>query len=183
MVTVKLFSIDEIRQMMGTTKPIEGCMIAQFHLQRKQIAFTNEKPDQPDSEWLWFEYETEPRDCLPLFEQGPVYGVLIGDVEGSVYEATPIARLSTVKHVHFGAARFVRNGEERRFFLNIDDRAYYILKRDTIMKLGDFVIVHFPYDPKRVEWAKTNGGRFFSYLKVWVFPAEKAKEVEEVLLG
>jgi hypothetical protein len=180
MVTVKLFGINEIRDMMGTTMPIEGCMIVQFGLKRKQIAFTNERPN--DAQWLWFEYETEPRDCLPLFEQRPVYGVLLGDVEGPVHEATPIAELSPTRYVQFGVACFTRDGEERRLYIRIDDRAYYVLNRDSIMKLGDRVIVHFPYNPQKVETAKALGGKFFPYLKAWVFPAEREEKVKEALL-
>jgi hypothetical protein len=79
---VRLFRLDEIREMMGATEPIEGCMIVMLGTQRKQIAFSNEQPPD-DAQWQWFEYETEPHDCLPIFDQKPVYGVLIGDVEPS----------------------------------------------------------------------------------------------------
>jgi len=182
MVTVELFGIDEIREMMGATEPIEGCMIARFGLKRKQIAFTS---DRPDAQWLWFEYEIEPRprDCLPLFEQTPVYGVLLGDVEGSVYETIPIAELSPTRYVQFGVARFMRDGEERRIYIRIDDGAYYILNRDSIMRLGNRILVHFPYNPQKVAMAKSLGGKFFRYLEAWVFPAEREEEVKKKLLG
>jgi hypothetical protein len=178
MVTVKLFGIEQIRNMMGATEPIEGCMIVQVRLKRKQIAFTNERPDD---DVQWFEYETEPRDCLSLFEQKPVYGVLLGDVEGSAHDVVPIAMLAQTRYVHFGVACFRRDGEERRLFLNIDDRAYYVLKRDSLMKLGDRIIVQFAHDLKKVEWAKAHGGKFFGLLKAWVFPAD-VEGIEEVLL-
>jgi len=181
MITVRLFGTDEIREMVGTTKPIDGCMIARFGLKRKQIAFTTERPD---AEWLWFEYEIEPRprDCLPLFEQTPVYGVLLGDVESSVYEATPIAKLSPTRYVQFGVARFMRDGVERRLYIRIDDGAYYALNRDSIMRLGERILIHFPYDPQKVGMAKSLGGKFFRYLEAWVFPAEREEEVKKMLL-
>jgi hypothetical protein len=43
--------------------------------------------------------------------------------------------------------------------------------------------VNFPYDQRKVAWAKANGGRFFADLKAWVFPAECEEKVKEVLLA
>jgi hypothetical protein len=51
------------------------------------------------------------------------------------------------------------------------------------VRLGDRVVVAFPYDLKKVEWAKAHGGKFFGELKAWVFPVEREEEVKEVLLG
>jgi hypothetical protein len=181
---IKLFSIEEIRSMMGSTEPIEGCMIVKTDAgwKRKQIAFTNEQPD--DAQWLWFEYQTDPhsRYCIPIFHQ-PTYGVILGDVEGSVYDTIPIAKLTGARRINWGVACFRRDGEERRLFLNVDlDGVYYILmKRNPVMKLGDCIIVHFPYDQQRVERAKALGGKFFAELKAWVFPADLQKEAEALL--
>jgi hypothetical protein len=47
--------------------------------------------------------------------------------------------------------------------------------------LGDRIIVHFPYDPQKVAKAKELGGKFFAYLKAWVFPAERESDVEVLL--
>jgi len=183
MITVDLFGIDEIRQMMGATKPIEGCMIVARGTKRGQIAFTNERP--PD-EWQWFEYETDKRrDCLPIFtsDKHPrIYGVLVtNDLWGSVYDGLPIAKLSDNRYVYWGIAVFKSDGEERRLYLNIDDRAYTVLKRDSIMKVGDRLLVHFPYNPQKVAMAKSLGGKFFRYLEAWVFPAEMEKGLDSLV--
>ena len=179
MVTVELFGIDEIREMMGATEPIEGCMIVARGPKRGQIAFTNERPPE---EWRWFEYETDKRrDCLPIFTSDyPVYGVIVtNELWVSGYDGLPVARVSDRGYVYWGIAVFKSDGEERRFYLNIDNHAYCVLKRDSIMKVGDRLLVHFPYNPQKVATAKALGGRFFPYLKSWVFPAE----MEECLLS
>jgi len=182
MITVDLFGIDEIREMMGATMPIEGCMIVARGTKRGQIAFTNERPPE---EWQWFEYETDKRrDCLPIFtsDKHPIYGVLVtNDLWGSVYDGLPIAKLSDNRYVYWGIAVFKSDGEERRLYLNIDDRAYTVLKRDSIMKVGDRLLVHFPYNPQKVAMAKSLGGKFFPYLKSWVFPAEMEKGLDSLV--
>jgi len=181
MVTVELFGIDEIREMIGATEPIEGCMIVARGAKRGQIAFTNERPPE---EWQWFEYETDKgRDCLPIFtSEKPIYGVLVTDeLWGSVYDGLPVAKLSEMRYVYWGIAVFKSDGKERRLYLNIDDRAYSVLKRDSIMKLGDRLLVHFPYNPEKVAMAKALGGRFFPYLKSWVFPAEMGEGLDNLV--
>jgi hypothetical protein len=181
MVTVELFGIDEIREMMGTTKPIDGCMIVARGPKRGQIAFTNERPPE---EWQWFEYETDKRrDCLPIFtSDAPVYGVIVtNELWVSGYDALPIAKLSDWRYVYWGIAVIKSDGEERRLYLNIDDRAYTVLKRDSIMKVGDRLLVHFPYNPEKVATAKALGGRFFPYLKSWVFPAEMGEGLDNLV--
>ena len=164
--------------MMGANEPIEGCLIVEVNLQLMQVAFTTERPS--DDEWKWFEYEGEydPRACIPLFAQSPVYGVFLGPVRG----VTPLAILSPARFASFGVASF--RGGEHKFNLIINDpAAIAFLREKGIVRLGDRVIVAFPYDPKKVEWAKAHGGRFFSDLKAWVFPAEREQQVKEVLLG
>ena len=181
MVTVDLFGIDEIREMMGATEPIEGCMIVARGAKRGQIAFTNERPPE---EWQWFEYATDKsRDCLPIFTSDyPVYGVIVtNELWVSGYDGLPVARVSDRGYVYWGIAVFKSDGEERRFYLNIDDHAYCVLKRDSIMKVGDRLLVHFPYNPQKVATAKALGGRFFPYLKSWVFPAEMGDGLENLV--
>ena len=164
--------------MMGANEPIEGCLIVEVNLQLMQVAFTTERPS--DDEWKWFEYEGEydPRACLPLFNQRPVYGVFLGPVR----VGNPLALLSPVRGASFGVASF--RGGEHKFNLIINDPAAIAFFREKgIVRLGDRVIVAFPYDPKKVEWAKAHGGKFFSDLRAWVFPAEREEEVKEVFLG
>jgi hypothetical protein len=175
MVTVKLFGIEQIREMMGSTEPIEGCVIVEVNLQLMQVAFTTE---QPPAEWKYFEYEYDPRDtaCIPLFMQTPVYGVFLGPVRGGI----PLAILSTARGGNFGLASF--RGGEHRFILRVHEAARAAF-RDRCVRLGDRVIVAFPYDPNKVARAKALGGKFFADLKAWVFPAEREEEVKEVLLG
>jgi len=181
MVTVELFGIDQIREMMGATEPVAGCMIVARGTKRGQIAFTNERPPE---EWQWFEYETDNRrDCLPIFTSDyPVYGVLVtNELWGSVYDGLPVAKLSDTRYVYWGIAVIKSDGGERRLYLNIDDRAYTVLKRDSIMKVGDRLLVHFPYNPEKVAMAKALGGKFFPYLKSWVFPAEMEKGLDNLV--
>jgi hypothetical protein len=173
---VKLFSIEEIRSLMGAESPIEGCLVVEVNLQLMQVAFTSE---QPPAEWKWFEYEGkyDPRACIPLFElTQPIYGVFLGPVRG----VTPIAVLSPAKGASFGVASF--RGGEYRFNLVIHAAAHAAF-RNRFVRLGDRVVVNFPYDPQKVARAKSLGGKFFGELKAWVFPAECEDEVKEVLLG
>jgi len=173
---VRLFSIEEIRSMMGSETHIEGCLIVEVNLQLMQVAFTTEPPAE---DMKYFQYEYDPHDtaCIPLFAQNqfPVYGVFLGPVRGGM----PLAILSPVRGAKFGVASF-RGGEHR---LNIvSHEAAHAAFRNRCVRLGDRVVVNFPYDQQKVAWAKANGGKFFGELKVWVFPAEKDTEVEEVLL-
>jgi len=177
---LKLFGLEEIRNMMGATEPIEGCLVVEVNLQPMQVAFTTERPS--DDEWKWFEYEGEydPRACIPLFSQTqtPVCGVFLGPVRGG----NPLALLSPVRGASFGVASF--RGGEHKFNLIINDpAAIAFLREKGIVRLGDLVVAAFPYDPKKVEWAKAHGGKFFGELKAWVFPAEREEEVKEALLG
>jgi hypothetical protein len=169
---VKLFSIEEIREMMGATEPIEGCLVVEVNFQRMQVAFTNERPSE---EMKFFEYEGEydPRACIPLFAQS-VYGVFLGPVRDGI----PLALLSPARGAKFGVASF--RGGESRFNLLVHEAARAAFQNRCV-RLGDRVVVGFAYDPQRVARAKTLGGRFFADLKAWVFPAEKAKEVEVLL--
>jgi hypothetical protein len=172
---LKLWSLEEIRSMIGAEAPIEGCLIVEVNLQLMQVAFTTEKPE---NEWKWFEYEYDPQNpaCLPLFTQTPVYGVFLGSVRGGI----PLAILSPARGASFGVASF-REGEHR-FNLLVHEAAHAAF-RSRCVRLGDRVAVNFPYDQQKVGWAKAHGGKFFGELKAWVFPAEKTAEVEEVLLG
>ena len=175
---LKLFGLEEIRNMMGATEPIEGCLVVEVNLQPMQVAFTTERPS--DDEWKWFEYEGEydPRACIPLFSQTqtPVCGVFLGPVRGG----NPLALLSPARGASFGVASF-RGGEHRfNLFIHVAAHAAF---RDRCVRLGDRLVVNFPYDPNRVARAKSLGGRFFSELKAWVFPAEREEEVKEALLG
>ena len=175
---LRLFGLEEIRSMMGANEPIEGCLIVEVNLQPMQVAFTTE---QPPAEWKSFQYtgEYDPRACIPLFTQTqrPVYGVFLGPVRGGI----PLAVLSPAKLASFGVASF--RGGEHKFNLIINDpAAIAFLREKGIVRLGDLVVAAFPYDQRKVAWAKANGGRFFAELKAWAFPAEKATEVEEVLL-
>ena len=173
---VKLFSIEEIREMMGANEPIEGCLIVEVNLQQMQVAFTTE---QPPAEWKSFQYtgEYDPRACIPLFAQSPVYGVFLGPVRGGI----PLAILSSAKLASFGVASF--RGGEHKFNLVINDPvAVKLFREKGIVRLGDRVVAAFAYDPQKVAKAKALGGRFFSELKAWVFPAEREEEVKEVLL-
>jgi hypothetical protein len=173
---MKLFSIEEIRSMMGSTEPIEGCLIVEVNLQLMQVAFTTERPPA-ECEWRYFEYEGEydPRACIPLFAaQSTVYGVFLGPAQGGI----PLAVLSPARGAKFGTACF---GEGHRFNLLVHEAAHAAF-RNHCVRLGDRLVVAFPYDPKRVEWSKANGGKFFADLKAWVFPAEKQADVENVLL-
>jgi len=171
---VKLFSLDEIREMLGSVEPREGCMVIEVNMQPMQVAFTTE---QPPAEWKWFEYEGQydPRACIPLFDSKPVYGVFLGPVRG----VNPMAMLSPARLASFGVASF--RGGEHRFNIVINAAAHTAF-RDRCVRLGNRIVVGFAYDPQKVAWAKSHGGRFFSELKAWVFPAQKEKEVEEVLL-
>jgi hypothetical protein len=173
---LRLFGLEEIRNMMGATEPIEGCLVVEVNLQPMQVAFTTERPS--DDEWKWFEYEGEydPRACLPLFNQRPVYGVFLGPVRGG----NPLALLSPVRGASFGVASF--RGGEHRFNLLIHVAAHAAF-RDRCVRLGDRLVVNFPYDQQKVAWAKANGGKFFGELKAWVFPAEREEKVKEALLG
>jgi len=172
----KLFSVEEIRSMMGSQEPIEGCMIVEVNLQPMQVAFATE---QPPAEWKSFQYtgEYDPRGCLPLFNQRPVYGVFLGPVRGG----NPLALLSPVRGASFGVASF-RGGEQFNLIIN-DPAAMALFREKGVVRLGDRVIAAFAYDQRKVAWAKSNGGRFFSELKAWVFPAECEEKVKEVLLG
>jgi hypothetical protein len=175
---LKLWSLEEIRSMIGAESPIDGCLIAEVNLQPMQVAFTTE---QPAEDMKYFQYEYDPHDtaCIPLFAQNqfPVYGVFLGPVRGGI----PLAILSPVRGASFGVASF--RGGEHRFNLVINDPvATNFFRENGIVRLGDRVVVAFAYDQRKVAWAKANGGRFFADLKAWVFPAEKAAEVEEVLL-
>jgi hypothetical protein len=173
MVMVNLFGIDEIREMMGTTKPIDGCLVVEVNLQPMQVAFTTEKPE---NDWKWFEYEYDPQDpaCLPLFTQSPVYGVFLGPVRGGI----PLAILSPAGGANFGVASF--RGGEHRFNLIVHEAAHQAF-RNRCVRLGDSILVHFPYDQQKVEWAKKHGGKFFSELKVWVFPAEMDEGLDNIV--
>ena len=173
---LKLWSLEEIRSMMGANEPIEGCLIVEANLQLMQVAFTTE---QPPAEWKSFEYEGEydSRACIPLFDlPQPVYGVFLGPVRGGI----PLAILSPAKGAKFGVASF--RGGEHRLNLLVHEAAHAAF-RNQCLRLGNRVVVNFPYDPKKVEWAKAHGGKFFGELKAWVFPAEREEEVKEVLLG
>jgi hypothetical protein len=171
----KLFSVEEIRSMMGSQEPIEGCMIVEVNLQPMQVAFTTE---QPPAEWKSFQYtgEYDPRGCLPLFNQRPVYGVFLGPVRGGI----PLAILSPARGAKFGVASF--RGGESRFNLLVHEAAHAAF-RNRCVRLGDRVVVSFPYDQQKVARAKSLGGKFFGELKAWVFPAEREQEVKEVLMG
>ena len=174
---LKLWSLEEIRSMIGSESPIDGCLIVEVHLQLMQVAFTTEKPE---NEWKWFEYEGEydPHACIPLFAQSPVYGVFLGPVRGG----NPLALLSPARGAKFGVASF--RGGEHKFNLIINDPAATAFFREKgIVRLGDRVVVVFAYDQRKVAWAKANGGRFFADLKAWVFPAEREEKVKEALLG
>jgi hypothetical protein len=174
---LRLWSLEEIRSMMGANEPIDGCLIVEVNLQQMQVAFTTE---QPPAEWKSFQYtgEYDPRACIPLFTQTqrPVYGVFLGPVRGG----NPLALLSPARGASFGVASF--RGGEHCFNLLIHVAAHAAF-RDRCVRLGDRLVVNFPYDPKKVEWAKAHGGKFFGELKAWVFPAEHEEEVGEVLLG
>jgi len=174
---LKLWSLEEIRSMIGAESPIDGCLIAEVNLQPMQVAFTTEQPAE-DMKYFQYEGEYDPRACIPLFDlPRPVYGVFLGPVRGGV----PIAILSPARLASFGVASF--RGGEHRFNLVINDPvATNFFRENGIVRLGDRVVVAFAYDQRKVAWAKANGGRFFADLKAWVFPAEKAAEVEEVLL-
>jgi len=170
---LKLWSLEEIRSMMGATEPVEGCAIVEVNMQLMQVAFTDENPP---SDWKSFQYEGvyEPHSCIPLFDQSPVYGVFLGPVQGG----NPLAILSPAKGASFGVASF-RDGKHR-FLLRVHESALAAF-RNRCVRLGNLVIVNFPYDPRKVAWAKSHGGRFFSELKAWVFPAELEKDVEVLL--
>ena len=172
---LKLFGLEEIRNMMGATEPIEGCLIVEVNLQTMQVAFTTEQPAE-DMKYFQYEGEYDPRACIPLFAQSPVYGVFLGPVQGGV----PIAMLTPARGANFGVASF-REGEHR-LLLRVHESALAAF-RDRCVRLGNLVIVNFPYDPQRVARAKTLCGRFFSELKAWVFSAECEEKVKEVLLG
>jgi hypothetical protein len=173
MITVRLFEIDEIRDLMGTTEPIDGCLLVEVNWQPMQVAFTM---TQPPDDWKWFEYEYEPQNpaCLPLFTQSPVYGVFLGPVRGGI----PLAILSPVRGASFGAASF--RGGEHRFNLIVHEAAHQAF-RNRRVRLGDSILVHFPYDPQKIEWAKKHGGKFFSELKVWVFPREMEEGLDNLV--
>ena len=176
---VRLFSIEEIRSMMGSETHIEGCLIVEVNLQLMQVAFTTEPPAE---DMKYFQYEYDPHDtaCIPLFAQNqfPVYGVFLGPVRGGI----PLAILSPVRGASFGVASF--RGGEHRFNLVINDPvATSFFRENGIVRLGDRVVVAFAYDQRKVAWAKANGGRFFADLKAWVFPAECEEKVKEVLLA
>ena len=174
---VRLFSIGEIRSMMGSETHIEGCLIVEVNLQLMQVAFTTEPPAE---DMKYFQYEYDPHDaaCIPLFTQNqfPVYGVFLGPVRGGM----PLAILSPVRGAKFGVASC--RGGEHRFILRLHVAAHAAF-RDRCARLGDRLVVNFPYDPKKVEWAKAHGGKFFGELKAWVFPVEREQEVKEVLMG
>ena len=173
---LKLWSLEEIRSMIGAESPIDGCLIAEVNLQPMQVAFTTE---QPSADMKFFEYggEYDPRACVPLFDlPQPVYGVFLGPVRGGV----PLAIFSTARGASFGVASF--RGGESRFNLLVHEAAHAAF-RNRCVRLGDRVVVNFPYNQQKVAWAKANGGRFFSELKAWVFPAEREEKVKEVLPG
>jgi hypothetical protein len=170
---VRLFRLDEIREMMGATEPIEGCMIVEVNLQLMQVAFTTE---QPAEDMKYFQYDYDPRNtaCIPLFDQTPVYGVFLGPVRGGI----PLAILSTARGANFGVASF--RGGESRFNLIVHEAARAAFQNRCV-RLGDRVVVAFPYDPQKVARAKALGGKFFGELKAWVFPAERESDVEVLL--
>jgi hypothetical protein len=170
---VRLFGLDDVRKMMGATEPIEGCVIVEVNLQPMQVAFVNERPSD---DWKWFEYEYEPQNpaCVPLFSQLPVYGVFLGPVRGGI----PLAVLSPVRGASFGAASF--RGGEHRFNLIVHPAAQAVFQNRRV-RLGDSILVHFPYDPQKVEWARKHGGKFFRELKVWVFPAEMEQGLDNLV--
>jgi len=174
---LRLFGLEEIRNMMGATEPIEGCLVVEVNLQPMQVAFTTEQPAE-DMKYFQYAGEYDPRACVPLFAMSlPLYGVFIGPVRGGI----PLAILSPVRGASFGVASF--RGGEHKFNLIINDSAAIAFFREKgIVRLGDRVIVAFPYDPNRVAMAKSLGGRFFSELKAWVFPAEREQQVKEMLL-
>jgi hypothetical protein len=173
---LKLFELEDIKQMMGSVEPVEGCMVIEVNLQPMQVAFTTE---QPPAEWKWFEYEGEydPRACIPLFDSKPVYGVFLGPVQGGI----PLAILSTARCASFGVASF-RGGEHKFNLVMNDPAAMTFFHEKGIVRLGDRVVVAFTYDPQKVAKAKALGGRFFADLRAWVFPAEREEEVKGVLL-
>ena len=171
---LKLWSLEEIRSMMGAESPIEGCLVVESNLQPMQVAFTNQQPAD-DMKYFQYEGQFDPRACIPLFElTQPIYGVFLGPARG----VTPIAVLSPAKGASFGVASF--RGGEYRFNLLIHAAAHAAF-RDRCVRLGDRIVVGFAYDQQKVAWAKANGGRFFSELKAWVFPAELEKDVEVLL--
>jgi hypothetical protein len=173
---LKLWSLEEIRSMIGAESPIDGCLIAEVNLQPMQVAFTTEQPAE-DMKYFQYEGEYDPRACIPLFDlPRPVYGVFLGPVRGGV----PIAILSPARLASFGVASF--RGGEHRFNILIHEAAHAAF-RNRCVRLGDRVVVNFPYDQRKVAWAKANGGRFFADLKAWVFPAECEEKVKEVLLA
>jgi hypothetical protein len=173
---LKLWSLEEIRSMIGAESPIDGCLIAEVNLQPMQVAFTTE---QPSDDMKFFEYggEYDPRACVPLFDlPQPVYGVFLGPVRGGI----PLAILSPARGASFGVASF--RGDQHRFNLLIHVAAHAAF-RDRCVRLGDRLVVNFPYDQQKVAWSKAHGGKFFGELKAWVFPAEREEEVKEALLG
>jgi hypothetical protein len=175
---LKIFGLDEVRKMMGSVEPIEGCLVVEVNLQPMQVAFTTERPSD-DMKFFEYESEYDPRACVPLFAMPqPVYGVFLGPVRG----VTPLAILSPAKGASFGVASF-REGEHKFNLIINDPAATAFFRKKGIVRLGDRVVVAFPYDPKKVEWAKAHGGKFFGELKAWVFPVEREEEVKEVLLG
>jgi hypothetical protein len=115
---LKMWSLEEIRSMIGSESPIEGCIVMEVNLQLMQVAFTAE---QPPAEWKYFEYEYDPHNtaCIPLFAQNqfPVYGVFLGPVRGGI----PLAILSTARGANFGVASF--RGGEHRFNLLVHESA------------------------------------------------------------
>jgi hypothetical protein len=172
---LKMWSLEEIRSMIGSESPIEGCIVMEVNLQLMQVAFTAE---QPPAEWKYFEYEYDPHNtaCIPLFAQNqfPVYGVFLGPVRGGI----PLAILSTARGANFGVASF--RGGEHRFNLLVHESARAAFQNRCV-RLGDRVVVAFPYDPQKVARAKALGGKFFGELKAWVFPAERESDVEVLL--
>jgi len=174
---LKLFGLEDISQMMGANEPINGCLIVEVNLQQMQVAFTTEPPAE-DMKYFQYEGEYDPCACIPLFDlPQPVYGVFLGPVRGGI----PLAILSSAKLASFGVASF--RGGEHKFNLVINDPvAVKLFREKGIVRLGDRVVAAFAYDPQKVAKAKALGGRFFSELKAWVFPAEREEEVKEVLL-
>jgi hypothetical protein len=176
---LKLFGLEEIRKIRDSVQPIKGCLLVTVNRELMQVAFTTERP--PDHEGLWkhFEYEYDPRDtaCIPLFVQTPVYGVFL---LGFVRWGLPLAILSPERDTNFGVASF-RGGQYKAYLRAHKLAASTIFEKNRLTRLGNQLVVAFPDDSNKVEWAEAHGGKFFPDLKVWVFPAE-VEGIKEVLL-
>jgi hypothetical protein len=65
--------------------------------------------------------------------------------------------------------------------LTDDWRWYLVGTRGRILASGDTIVTITPYDKDFVREAKSMGGRWYPPLKAWVFPAEKANTVRELV--